>query len=442
MSMRPRTLASVSGLALVIGCSVGKLFDSPPIKVIGVTPPWVIDSAPAGSATTVPAKLMISTTGGGEPRTWKAHRAVNADWLWVSADTGSTPDTVELALDPHYLPPGTYRDTIVIVPDDPGAAQLRVPVRLHVMDSTTTTTPPPPPPPPPPSPPPPPPPPPPPVANFTPSCTWLTCNFDGRSSTAQPTATYGWTWDDGTPSGSGKTASHTYAQAGTYNVTLTVTDAGGTDSKTQPVTVSAPPSPPPPPPPPPVANFTPSCTWLTCNFDGSSSTAQATATYRWTWDDGTPSGSGKTASHTYGAAGTYNVTLTVTDAGGTDSKTQPVTVSAPPPPPPPPPPPATSLLFTQDPPNGLHVGGSFSVQVTAYDSQGGTATGFTGLVSLTLEGQIVLGVLSGQKSVNAVNGIATFNNLKVTGACTGCWLTATAAGLTGATSGTFSVIGP
>jgi len=87
------------------------------------------------------------------------------------------------------------------------------------------------------------------------------------------------------------------------------------------------------------------------------------------------------------------------------------------------------------------VGGSFSVEVTAFDAQGGTATGFTGLVSLTLQGQIVLGVLSGQTSVNAVNGIATFNNLKITGACTGCTLTATAAGLTGATSATFSVAG-
>ena len=136
------------------------------------------------------------------------------------------------------------------------------------------------------------------------------------------------------------------------------------------------------------------------------------------------------------------MTLTVTDAGGTDSKTQPVTVSAPPPPPPPPPPPATSLGFTRDPPpTGLSVGGSFSVEVTAFDAQGGTATGFTGLVSLTLDGQIVLGGLSGQTSVNAVNGIATFNNLKVTGACTGCWLTATAAGLTGGTSGKFDVIG-
>src|SRR6266516_2012407 len=78
MRMRPRTLASVSGLALVIGCSVGKLFDSPPIKVIGVTPPWVVDSAPAGGDTTVPAALMISTTGGGQPRTWTAHRVGGA----------------------------------------------------------------------------------------------------------------------------------------------------------------------------------------------------------------------------------------------------------------------------------------------------------------------------------------------------------------------------
>ena len=78
--------------------------------------------------------------------------------------------------------------------------------------------------------------------------------------------------------------------------------------------------------------------------------------------------------------------------------------------------------------------------MTAFDSQGGTATGFTGLVTVKLEGPIALGVLNGTKSVNAVNGIATFNNLSVTGLCTGCWLTATANGLSGATSGTFDVI--
>ena len=109
---------------------------------------------------------------------------------------------------------------------------------------------------------------------------------------------------------------------------------------------------------------------------------------------------------------------------------------------PPPPPPATRLGFTQDPPpTGLSVGGSFSVEVTAFDAQGGTATGFSGLVTVTLEGPIVVGGLNGTKSVTAVNGIATFNNLSVTGACTQCWLTATAAGLAGATSRKFDVVG-
>src|SRR5207253_6697407 len=61
------------------------------------------------------------------------------------------------------------------------------------------------------------------------------------------------------------------------------------------------------PPPAPVANFTSSCAGLTCSVDASSSTAQASATYSWTWGDAT-SGTGKTTSHTYGAGGTYNVT--------------------------------------------------------------------------------------------------------------------------------------
>src|SRR2546426_2073111 len=82
-------------------------------------------------------------------------------------------------------------------------------------------------------------------------------------------------------------------------------------------------------PPSPVANFTSSCSGLTCSFDASSSTAQATASYSWTWGDGA-TGTGKTASHIYGAGGTYSVTLTVTDAGGSSSKTQTVAPNQPP----------------------------------------------------------------------------------------------------------------
>jgi len=81
----------------------------------------------------------------------------------------------------------------------------------------------------------------PPAANFTFTCSGLTCNFDATSSTALPGATYSWSWGDGA-TGMGSTATYAYAVAGTYNVTLTVTDAGGSSTKTQTVTVSAPPA--------------------------------------------------------------------------------------------------------------------------------------------------------------------------------------------------------
>ena len=157
-----------------------------------------------------------------------------------------------------------------------------------------------------------------PVANFTFSCSGLGCSFDASSSTAQTNATYGWSWGDGS-SGAGKTATHAYGVGGTYNVTLTVTDGGGSSAKTQAVTVV----------PPPVASFTSSCSLTTCSFDASSSTAQTNATYSWNWGDAT-TGSGKTATHAYAVGGTYSVTLTVSDAGGSSSKTQTVAPNSPP----------------------------------------------------------------------------------------------------------------
>ena len=81
----------------------------------------------------------------------------------------------------------------------------------------------------------------PPTASFTYSCTDLGCSFDGSGSTDDNgISSYAWDFGDGN-TGSGSTASHTYAAGGTYTVTLTVTDSvGQTDTSSQSVTVTEP----------------------------------------------------------------------------------------------------------------------------------------------------------------------------------------------------------
>lgn len=78
----------------------------------------------------------------------------------------------------------------------------------------------------------------------------------------------------------------------------------------------------------PVANFSDSISGLTVNFTDSSTDSDGTIASRaWTFGDGGTS-TATNPSHTYAAAGTYSVSLTVTDNGGaTNTKTQSVTVS-------------------------------------------------------------------------------------------------------------------
>ncbi|WP_341953223.1 PKD domain-containing protein [Salinibacterium sp. TMP30] len=153
-----------------------------------------------------------------------------------------------------------------------------------------------------------------PTASFTSSVNALTASFNSSAS-ADPDgsiASRTWAFGDGQTS-TAISPDHTYATAGTYQVTLTVTDnQGATGSVTKPVTVTANPA-----NQPPVAAFTLDLAGLAASFNGNGSSDPdgSIASYAWNFGDG-QTGTGATASHSYASAGSYTVTLTITDNQG------------------------------------------------------------------------------------------------------------------------------
>ena len=83
-----------------------------------------------------------------------------------------------------------------------------------------------------------------PIAQFTSTTNFLAVGFDGSGSSDPDGTVQGWSWNFGDGStGSGATISHTYAAAGTYSVSLTVTDDHGkTTTLTKSVQAAEPPA--------------------------------------------------------------------------------------------------------------------------------------------------------------------------------------------------------
>ena len=159
--------------------------------------------------------------------------------------------------------------------------------------------------------------------NATSVCVGQATQFTSTSTTTpsgQSIGSYQWNFGDG-QTGTGQSTSHTYANAGTYQVTLTVSTGNGhcTDQVTQTVTVNA----------EPTASFTATtvCQGDPTQFTSTSSGNQING-YQWNFGDG-QTGNGQTVSHSYAQPGTYNVTHIIQTAGGcSDQVTQSVTVNA------------------------------------------------------------------------------------------------------------------
>ncbi len=150
------------------------------------------------------------------------------------------------------------------------------------------------------------------AANVTSGCAPLSVAFTDQS--IGPITSWSWNFGDGGTSAAQHPA-HVFNAAGTYTITLTVASAACNDveTKTSYLTVTG----------APIANFvgTPTTgnTPLTVNFTDQS-TGSATS-WSWNFGDGGTS-TAQNPSHQYSVAGTYTVTLTATNACGSDGETK------------------------------------------------------------------------------------------------------------------------
>lgn len=150
-----------------------------------------------------------------------------------------------------------------------------------------------------------------PVDSFNYQSNGLTYNFNGLLSDAD---SYTWDFGDGNQS-TEQNPSHTYSAEGTYTVTFTVQNECGEESSSQQVIVLL----------PPTAEFSAStsegCSPLSVQFTDESS--PNTTHWNWTFQGGNPANSNlQNPVVTYANAGSYDVTLVVSNTAGQDTITR------------------------------------------------------------------------------------------------------------------------
>lgn len=145
------------------------------------------------------------------------------------------------------------------------------------------------------------------TASVTEGCAPLVVYFTNTSSGA---TSYLWDFGSGAPKSPIKDPSTSYTTPGVYTVKLVATSGGVSDSTTMTIIVN----------PAPKVSFTSSatsvCPGIPVTFTSTTSGGvPGTITYTWAFGDGGVSTS-STPVHSYGTPGTYNITLTATNAKG------------------------------------------------------------------------------------------------------------------------------
>ncbi len=162
----------------------------------------------------------------------------------------------------------------------------------------------------------------PPLAAFTASdtegCTPFTVQFNDQSSN-NPTS-WSWTFEGGSPSTSTQqNPTVVYLNPGVYSVTLTVSNASGSDTLVQQNYISA--------LGPPVAAFDASTNLDSLFLTNNSTDADS---YLWNFGDGNIDTSPNPLPHIYTQDGTYTVSLTATNACGSNTTSTQITIITPP----------------------------------------------------------------------------------------------------------------
>jgi len=186
----------------------------------------------------------------------------------------------------------------------------------------------------------------------------LTVSFTDLS-TGDPTS---WSWDFGdTRTSTTQNPTHVYDSEGTYTVSLTVRNADGEDTevKTNYITVTSGPL--------PAADFsgTPRSGFVSLSVAFTDLSTENPTSWSWSFGDGGTSTS-QNPTHIYNNVGTYTVSLTATNAYGSDTETKTdyiTVISAPQPP---------DADFSADPTSG-----SAPLDVTFTDLSSGSPTSWS-----------------------------------------------------------------